>query len=226
MIYWTRSTKKEIRSINFSIISLSWKFSSLVSASSSFSAWSIESTVSVPTSSLSISFESSTYFPVTGYFISSALVMYIESFSTRGQTTLTVIGISSQPSSKGEGLAFALWIVASNCAPSCIAYQVCWESSLRTCKTVIGSMQSFKRVLPATANLSCLLLYSRLKIQKLHKAVKRLQCNLDFMNKIEVQTWCCMLPTLVQLQSGARPIKIKNGWCLHILNLTYKLNIN
>ena len=49
-------------------------------------------------------------------------------------------------------------------------------------------MQPFKRVLTATANLSCLLLYSRLKIQKLHKAGKRLQRNWGFMNKIEVQT--------------------------------------
>ena len=49
-------------------------------------------------------------------------------------------------------------------------------------------MQPFERVLPATSNLSCLLLYSCLKIQKLHKAAKRLQRNWDFMNKIEVQT--------------------------------------
>ena len=43
--------------------------------------------------------------------------MYIESFSTRHQTTLTLIGISSPPYTKEQGLDFVLWTFTSNGAP-------------------------------------------------------------------------------------------------------------
>ena len=96
--------------------------------------------------------------------ISSTLVMYIECFSTRDQTTLTLVLWYQLWYFEGEGLAFVLWAVASSCVPSYIAYQVSQESSLGTCLTVTGLMWPFERVLPAKANLSCLFLYSHLKM--------------------------------------------------------------
>ena len=128
------------------MISLSLQFSSLMSPSSTSSSSSRDSTALETTRSLNISLESSTYSPVTGYFIYSTLVMYIKSFSTRGQTTLILISISSPPCTKGEGLDFVLRTIASKYAHSFISNQVCREGSLGTCPLVIGAMRSFTRV--------------------------------------------------------------------------------
>ena len=59
------------------------------------------------------------------------------------------------------------------------------------------------------------------KIQKLHKAAKWLQFNWDFMNKIEVIVYCCILPTLAQLQSGAKLMKIKKDMASVYITQTY-----
>ena len=65
-----------------------------------------------------------------------------------------------------------------------------------------------------------------MQIQKLHKAAKRLQCNWDFMNKIEVKIQFCIPLTLAQLQSGARLMKIKKWLVFTYIKPIYKLNIN